>query len=62
MKWHAFFLAAALTSSGVLATSQRGTGRPWASKSVFASASWIFTPATPDLWQSAGAERDPRCE
>ena len=35
--------AAARASSTVWATSQAGTGRPWATSSDLASASWIFT-------------------
>ena len=35
--------AAARAWVGVRATSQAGTGRPWATSSDFASASWIFT-------------------
>ena len=35
--------AAARACEGVLATSQGGTGSPWATSSDFASASWIFT-------------------
>src|SRR5436190_3903264 len=35
--------AATRTSATVWATSQAGTGRPWATSKVFASASWIFT-------------------
>src|SRR5688500_15266937 len=35
--------AAARASAGVCATVQAGTGRPWATSSDFASASWSFT-------------------
>ena len=35
--------AAARAWVGVRATSQGGTGSPWATRSDFASASWIFT-------------------
>src|SRR5436190_4033661 len=35
--------AAARASAAVWATAQSGTGRPWATRSDFASASWIFT-------------------
>src|SRR5215218_2470491 len=35
--------AAARASAGERATSHAGTGRPWASSSFLASASWIFT-------------------
>src|SRR5689334_13142572 len=35
--------AAARASPAVRATAQSGTGRPWATSSDFASASWIFT-------------------
>ena len=48
----------------VWATSQSGTGRPWATSRDLASASWIFTRATAPLrrvgWGSDGTASRPR--